>query len=267
MTTDRAATGWTGRITVTPGQLVYSGFLGPSEPHRHVAIQIAVARSGMLSAVDGLGGTANARAVVVPAGQRHVISALRETEGVLLYLDPATPLGRLVSHGIARATEDPAAVVSWVRLGEAVEARFDPSTSADELPGRLVDALLSALVTAHPDCVPPDAVVRRAVEVIQQTIPLPVRCADVARTVSLSADRLGRRFHSQIGMTINSYVRWVRLERALSELLAGATLIDAAHAAGFADSAHMNRVCHEMFGLAPSVAVGNLDRTEPTAAM
>jgi len=253
-------------MTVTPGQLVYSGLLGPSEPHHHVAIQLAVARSGMLSAVDGVGGTANARAVVVPAGQRHVISAHGEADGVLLYLDPATPLGRLVSLGIARATEDPAAVVSWVRLGKAVEAGFDPSTSADELPGRLVDALLSALGTAHPDCVAPDAVVRRAVEVIQQTIPLAVRCADVARTVSLSADRLGRRFHSQIGMSINSYVRWVRLERALLELLAGATLTDAAHAAGFADSAHMNRVCHEMFGLAPSAAVGSLDLTGPTAA-
>jgi transcriptional regulator GlxA family with amidase domain len=48
-------------------------------------------------------------------------------------------------------------------------------------------------------------------------------------------------------------------------LFAGGTLTDAAHAAGFADSAHMNRVCHEMFGLAPSEAVRRLDTTEQLA--
>jgi AraC-like DNA-binding protein len=267
-TADRTAGseyGWSGRIAVTPGQLIYNGMLGPLDPHHHVAIQLAIARSGILSAVDGRGRTATAHALVVPAGQRHVVGGHGEADAVLLYLDPAAPHGRLVNRGIARRTEDPADVTSWVRLGKYLEDGFDPLTPANDLPDRLVEALLTGLGTAHPDPSTPDAVTQRAVEVIQQTIPLPVRCSDVAHIVGLSADRLGRRFRSQIGMSINSYVRWVRLERALLVLFAGGTLTDAAHAAGFADSAHMNRVCHEMFGLAPSEAVRRLDTTEQLA--
>lgn len=257
-------TGWMGRVAVAPGQLLYCGMLGPSEFHHHVAIKLAVARSGRLSAVDGRGGAATARAVVVPAGQRHIVGGTGAADAVLLYLDPATPLGRLVSRGIARRPEDPAEVASWVGLGLLLEAGFDASASVDELPDRLVGALLAGLGTAHPEPAAPDAIIERAVDIIQQTIPLPVRLADLAAAVAVSADWLGRRFRRQLGMSVNSYVRWVRLERALSALLAGATLTDSAHAAGFADSAHMNRACHEMFGLAPSEAVRNLDPTQPT---
>ena len=38
----------------------------------------------------------------------------------------------------------------------------------------------------------------------------------------------------------------------------GASLTDASHAAGFTDSAHANRVCHEMFGMSPSRASRHL---------
>ena len=44
----------------------------------------------------------------------------------------------------------------------------------------------------------------------------------------------------------------MRLERAAGELAHGRTLTEAAHAAGFADSAHLSRVFRRMFGIAPS---------------
>ena len=45
---------------------------------------------------------------------------------------------------------------------------------------------------------------------------------------------------------------WLRLERAVAVFAAGGSLTDAAHAAGFADSAHLSRTFRRMFGLAPS---------------
>jgi hypothetical protein len=135
-TADRTAGseyGWSGRIAVTPGQLIYNGMLGPLDPHHHVAIQLAIARSGILSAVDGRGRTATAHALVVPAGQRHVVGGHGEADAVLLYLDPAAPHGRLVNRGIARRTEDPADVTSWVRFGKYLEDGFDPLTPANDL--------------------------------------------------------------------------------------------------------------------------------------
>jgi len=43
---------------------------------------------------------------------------------------------------------------------------------------------------------------------------------------------------------------WLRLMRAVERFAAGASLTDAAHEAGFADSAHLSRTFRRMFGIA-----------------
>ncbi|MGI8814985.1 MAG: helix-turn-helix domain-containing protein [Pseudonocardia sp.] len=63
-------------------------------------------------------------------------------------------------------------------------------------------------------------------------------------------------------MSFPAYLRWTRLRRAVEGLRAGGNLTDAAHAGGFTDSAHLNRVCHEMFGLAPSAIASDQLRWE-----
>ncbi|BBY63330.1 hypothetical protein MHEL_15730 [Mycolicibacterium helvum] len=100
--------------------------------------------------------------------------------------------------------------------------------------------------------------VRAAVELISQRLPEPVTLGDVAVGVALSPSRLSRLFRDHVGQSFPTYVRWARLRLAIDALRSGASLTDAAHAAGFTDSAHANRVCHEMFGLSPSQASGQL---------
>lgn len=54
-------------------------------------------------------------------------------------------------------------------------------------------------------------------------------------------------------MPMRTYVLWRRLLHVWSLLMRGETLTSAAHAAGFADSAHLSRTARAMFGLPPSV--------------
>jgi AraC-like DNA-binding protein len=71
--------------------------------------------------------------------------------------------------------------------------------------------------------------------------------------VGLSASRLTHLFTSQVGIPLRRYVLWSRLRIAISRVQAGDDLTDAAHGAGFADSAHLTRTTRDMFGLPPSV--------------
>jgi AraC-like DNA-binding protein len=54
-------------------------------------------------------------------------------------------------------------------------------------------------------------------------------------------------------MPLRTYQLWRRLLHVWSLMMEGESLSSAAHAAGFADSAHLSRTARSMFGLAPSM--------------
>jgi AraC-like DNA-binding protein len=80
----------------------------------------------------------------------------------------------------------------------------------------------------------------------------PVSLADLAGLGGLSAGRLRHLFVEQTGLPFKTYVLWLRLMKALEVAAAGESLTNAAHAAGFADSAHFSRTFRRMFGIAPA---------------
>ena len=67
--------------------------------------------------------------------------------------------------------------------------------------------------------------------------------------------KLSRSLNGECGLLVGRsrrYLLWLRLQDAVRELAAGAPATDAAHAAGFADSAHLSRTFRRMFGITPS---------------
>lgn len=154
---------------------------------------------------------------------------------------------------MADATDD---VRTWFAAGDVLQ---DWSEHELPYPADLLTKLKGTLAATpelgqgnwHPS-------LRAAVELISQRLPEPETLGGVATGVGLSSSRLSRLFRDQLGQTFPTYVRWARLRLAIDAVRAGASLTGAAHAAGFTDSAHANRVCHEMFGLSPSQASGQL---------
>ncbi len=79
----------------------------------------------------------------------------------------------------------------------------------------------------------------------------------LAACVHLSPGRFRHLFRSELGMSVQSYLRWRRLYTALRATSYGVSLTEAAHTAGFADSAHLTRVCRATFGIPPSLIFKN----------
>ena len=65
-------------------------------------------------------------------------------------------------------------------------------------------------------------------------------------------ERLQHLFRDQVGVPIRRYLLWHRYLTALSLLADGASVTRAAHAAGFADSAHLTRTAVRMNGFTPT---------------
>lgn len=85
--------------------------------------------------------------------------------------------------------------------------------------------------------------------------------ADLARDAGLSESRFLHLFSGQVGAPLRRYRAWNRLRAATHAALLGASLTEAAHMAGFADSAHFSRTFRDMLGEAPSGVLGRVGRT------
>lgn len=243
---------WSGALAVDDGALCYLGSLAIARGHHHVATQLIRAWSGSFELTDARGRRCVGSAAVIPSGCHHSIRIAEPCSGFLLFVDPATVVGRHLS-AMDDVTDD---VQTWFAAGEVLQNwREDEFPDPATLLARLKETLSGTSELGHDNWHPS---LRAAVELIAQRLPERVTLGDIATGVALSPSRLSRLFRDQVGQSFPAYVRWARGRLAIAALRTGASLTDAAHAAGFTDSAHANRVCYEMFGLSPSQASGQL---------
>jgi AraC-like DNA-binding protein len=115
-----------------------------------------------------------------------------------------------------------------------------------------------------------DLRIRKVLELIKGDFLSPPPAGKLAAAVGLSAGRLIHLFTREMGLPIRRYILWLRLRDVLISVVGGASLTEAAHRAGFSDSAHLSRTFRGMFGFPPSAIVEGRGRVrlsfDPDAA-
>lgn len=225
---------WSGTVDLGSGWLCYQGPIVDAQLHAHHAIQVIKATEPVTLA-DADGASVETCAALIPANARHRIRASGQT-ATLIYLEP--PNG----------SPDP---------GTGPRSWAAAAAGLSDAPGlaALVDAAAAAsgVGTAPPGSTSPsDPQVQRAQELVRARLPEAVRLVDVAAAVTMSPSRLTHRFTAAAGIPFRRWVLWERLQLAGNAVACGADLTEAAHQAGFADSAHLNRTFRKMFGITPS---------------
>jgi len=72
---------------------------------------------------------------------------------------------------------------------------------------------------------------------------------DVAKQLSLSEGRFLHLFRQEMVIPWRPYLLWRRMMCAVNALISGTSATDAAHLAGFSDSAHLSRTFRRLFGM------------------
>ncbi len=237
---------WTGGAWLLPGFGVFQGAAGDNAPHAHGAHQIVIGKRGMVE-VGLAQHSVRAQGVVIPANMPHCVAA---SDVLLIYLDPLTLEGRTL-------------------FGEV-------STMEKALPASLCDRLLDAAQTCQsadmlrqslrttlglPSAATLDARLTTVVAALETSL---AADADIDRTAlanmtQLSRSRFSHWFVEHTGLPLRSYRKWLRLVVVLERVAQGCNLTDAAHAAGFADSAHMSRTFRQMFGINPMAVLRHIE--------
>jgi AraC-like DNA-binding protein len=84
----------------------------------------------------------------------------------------------------------------------------------------------------------------------------------LAKRAGLSPSRFLHLFKAETGVPLRRYRIWNRMGAAVRSSSAGRSLTEAAHAAGFASSAHFSAAFRDMFGMRPSALFKALERVD-----
>ncbi len=228
------ASRWLGGVVFTPGFMAFTGGIGDAAAHAHAAVQVLFVAGGRVTLTDAAGKSAPATIAIIPPGVIHRVHAEPGTRGFVAFLDPDSVTARAALARFAAMPAD--AATSWI---DAAAPR-----------------------RGHPYPAPPPGGPRRCHPLVTDALQCaadwvggPPSLTELAAHVGISPSRLSHVVADQIGLPYAAWRRWTRLQRGFAVVRDGGSLTEAAHTAGFADSAHLARTCRDLIGITPTEAL------------
>ena len=219
-----------------------------TDPHRHHVVQVTLALTGRIAFEHGAQHT-SADAIAIAPNALHAF----EGTGLVAHLFIASDgkAGRQIVRGLF--SKGPIASIAARILGDLptrLRASFeDPRHSEGDLRA-LGQELIARLAGEGVPADPPDPRIKKLIAWVAPRLDEAVGLSDAAAFIGLSPGRARHLFVQQTGLPFRTYLLWLRLDRAVEIYAGGASLTEAAHNAGFADSAHLSRTFRRMFGIA-----------------
>lgn len=229
------------------------------QPHAHHAIQITFQLEGWFE-IGVMGERLSGPVAAVWSDTPHSFQASGAV--AFLFVDPESPVGRKL--GKAWFGDQPWAHIASGQLTlllDELNNCLRNAVTKEEMLGlgrKIVDALPAAV-----EPILPDPRVLAMISYVRQNLENTITLASAASHICLSHSRARHLFAAQTGLPFKTYVLWLRLERAVALYAGGSSLTEAAHTAGFADSAHLSRTFRRTFGL-PAAALRFNDDLEPS---
>lgn len=220
--------------------------------HSHHVIQLTLALSGRVE-LDGDDGRLSGVALAVAPDVRHAFRGTGRVAHVFIASD--TPAGRaIVSRLFAN---EPIARVPPALLGAPpgrLQDTFDDPAHKDDDLRALGRLLIAELAGGSVRTERLDPRVAKLIRELEERLDESLSLEEAAEIIGVSKGRARHLFVEETGLSLRTYVLWLRLGRAVELFASGASLTEAAHGAGFSDSAHLSRTFRRMFGI-PAVSL------------
>lgn len=232
--------------------------------HSHQAIQLVVASEGDHCVRDSDAEPwAKYSMAAIPTRHPHSLDVTSADYGAVIFVEPETREGRAITQrflggGIAEVGDAEVRVISHAIFEEWLSGRKDEVV-------RLSRSLVTALSAGVQPAVVTDPRILSAIDYINQHVDRPITLDEVAEHACLSPSRFRHLFSEQTSMGLRPYILWRRFLLTWDLIMKGASLSEAAHAAGFADAAHLSRTSTRTFGFAPSAMQLTTTPPEPTS--
>jgi AraC family transcriptional regulator len=216
------------------------------DAHSHHAIQITLSLDGDFELAAGEQ-SLSGPAVAVAADTDHVFRA--SGRAAFLFVEPESAAGMAI--GATLFGESGLATIPAERVGphlSALRAYLAAPGRSDAGLAELGRRIVADLAGEAPSSLL-DPRVTRMIDFARANLEGTISLSDAVADIGLSPSRLRHLFVRQTGLPFKTYILWLRIQKGMEAYAGGRTLTEAAHAAGFADSAHFSRTFRRTFGL------------------
>ncbi|MEN0107774.1 MAG: AraC family transcriptional regulator, partial [Pseudomonas sp.] len=210
---------WQGEVWLARDYALFAGRNGDTRAHAHYAHQWVQAQAGPVH-MQLAGQPVSAECVFIPSMHEHA------------FVDAEQPVLVLFAEPLAYNEQ---------QLRHALPTLDALAAHMASLPRRQLDPRIE-----------------RALAELDSQLHDKVSAQQLAYAASLSLSQLERLFADQVGLSVRRLVLWRRLYLAMSLALQGQALTDAAHGAGFADSAHLSRSMRTLLGIRADLSLPHL---------
>ncbi|TGK30615.1 AraC family transcriptional regulator [Leptospira yasudae] len=248
-----------GILYLMNGRVFFATNAMQTDFHSHYAATLAVSLTETINIETESGKEEYRVALVGPNTYHRTVSP--GIEMVALLIDPETyeygSISEFVQTGEVKRLEVNAFLPLIERLWDLYYGRLNDA--------EVWDLHIDLLRTVYPFRKLEKAIDERIQKIAQRIrteMPDSIRMKEIGKDFSVSEDRLIRLFKENLGIPLRRYLLWVRILEAAKLLKDGKSITEAAHAAGFSDSAHFTRTFKENFGFVPSLFFGHLKSIE-----
>jgi AraC-like DNA-binding protein len=246
--------GGVGRFVSWDGGCLFIGEkVGLVPPHSHYAIQVVFgSEPGVKLSPDAESPWRAYDGAIIASRQPHTMDAHGLPVNAVLFVEPETREGRAIVERHLEQGITPMSETAYAARGPVFAAYRDGNNEALVAAAR---QFLSVLTDGVQPTMVTDERIIRAVRYINLHLTRPLTLEEVAREACLSPSRCRHLLVEQLGMGLRHYILWRRFLRVWQLLSEGASLSEAAHAAGFADAPHLARTSRRNFGFPPSMMI------------
>lgn len=243
----RTTYSWSGTLFLWRDQSLYLGAASDSTPHATHDVTVCVALHGSFRLGTGAGWR-EFRAAIIPPDLPHIFDGRGAQIALFYFPSEALRSRRLLCRG-AEPSDVPDKIRS--RFLPRLHNYLDGGCGASEAT-ELCQDFVRELARSDLLRLPLDSRIAHALEYFQSDPTYRFTAAEISSEVALSQGRFAHLFREQVGLPVRRYLLELRFRRALLQVADGNSLTAGAHAAGFADSAHLSRTFRRMTGIAPS---------------
>ncbi len=232
-------------VWVLPGIIIIYGSSLDAAPHSHHAIQVIWPKTKSLSKLNE---NDISELTVIDSKIEH---QLQMSAGWILLIEPKSDLGRelttkLAGQSIKSFNTSFSTTTKEPTQAEGITKFLTPLFDELKLTKQLLvfnkstvgDKRIQQLLTELEQCLDGNCIK-----------PSNWRACEVASQLALSESRFLHLFSEELGIAWRPYLLWRRMMCAIQAIINNSSATDAAHLAGFSDSAHLSRTFRNNFGM------------------